>query len=96
MRESTVEGYLVDRVKATGGFVRKQIWLGCNGAPDRFCWWPNGRHAWIELKRPGKAATGLEPHQLREINKMLRSGLDVRVIDTKKGVDEFIADMIGE
>jgi hypothetical protein len=40
MRESTVEQYLVDRVKALGGEVRKVRWIGRNGAPDRLVMLP--------------------------------------------------------
>lgn len=35
MRESTIEKYLVKRVKEMGGEVRKVRWIGRNGAPDR-------------------------------------------------------------
>ena len=40
MRESEVEAYLVKRVKALGGEVRKVKWLGRNGAPDRLAMLP--------------------------------------------------------
>ncbi len=35
MLERDVEEYLVKRVKALGGEVRKVKWIGRNGAPDR-------------------------------------------------------------
>jgi hypothetical protein len=35
MRESTIEDYLVERVKSLGGEVRKVKWIGRHGAPDR-------------------------------------------------------------
>lgn len=89
-KESVIEDYLVDRVKATGGEVRKQAWPGHKGSPDRFCWWPNGRHAWIELKRPGGAP---EAHQAREIAKMRRAGLAVLAIDNKIAIDIFVDQM---
>lgn len=40
MRESTIEQYLVDRVKAMGGEVRKVSWIGRRGAPDRLVMLP--------------------------------------------------------
>lgn len=40
MRESQVEAYLVQRVKALGGEVRKVRWIGRNGAPDRLVMLP--------------------------------------------------------
>lgn len=39
-RESTIEQYLVERVKALGGEVRKVKWIGRNGAPDRIVMLP--------------------------------------------------------
>lgn len=43
MRESQVENYLVERVKALGGEVRKVRWIGRNGAPDRLVMLPEIR-----------------------------------------------------
>ena len=90
MLEKTVEKYLCDRVRATGGNHRKMVFPAHRGAPDRLVGW-DGLHIMIELKRPkGK---GAEDHQQRE-HKWLRSiGIDVRVIHTKEDVDAFIAEM---
>ena len=43
MRESVIEQYLVDRVKALGGEVRKVKWIGRRGAPDRLVMLPTFR-----------------------------------------------------
>lgn len=86
MRESAVEKYLADRVKAAGGVVRKVAWIGRRGAPDRRVALP-GLQCWVELKAPGKKP---EPHQVREHDRMRRCGEDVRVIDTLDGVDQLI------
>lgn len=98
-RERDIERYLVDRVKALGGEVRKVKWIGRRGAPDRLvmlpartlaqgidCAWcnPKGRAIWVELKAPGKPA---EPHQLREHARMGAMGQEVRVVDSFEGVD---------
>ena len=40
MRESVIEQYLVDRVVALGGEVRKVKWIGRRGAPDRLVMLP--------------------------------------------------------
>lgn len=40
MRERDIEKYLVERVKALGGEVRKVKWIGRNGAPDRLVMLP--------------------------------------------------------
>lgn len=97
MRESTIEQYLVDRVKALGGEVRKVRWIGRHGAPDRLVMLPRtysnridqDREAtlWIELKAPGEKA---KPHQVREHERMRKMGQRVVVIDSIEGVDEVL------
>lgn len=83
MLERDIEDYLVTRVKARGGEVRKVKWIGRNGAPDRRVMLP-GRCVWVEVKAPGKDA---EPHQRREHDRMRRMGEDVVVVNSLKGVD---------
>lgn len=87
MRESEIETYLVDRVKAMGGEVRKVQWIGRRGAPDRLVLRPDRRSVWVELK-----ATGVKPeeNQLREHNRMRRLGELVEVIDSLNAVDELL------
>lgn len=86
MRESIIEAYLVKRVRANGGQVRKVKWIGRRGAPDRRVMLP-GLCVWLELK-----ATGVPPeeHQLREHERMRACGEDVRVIDSIAGVDALL------
>jgi hypothetical protein len=98
MRESEIEKYLVKKVKALGGEVRKVKWIGRRGAPDRLVMLPRwldpkrlndiGRTIWVELKATGKVA---EPHQLREHVRMRRVGQRVVVIDSIEGVDALLA-----
>ena len=40
MRESDIEAHLVARVKALGGEIRKVVWVGRQGAPDRLVMLP--------------------------------------------------------
>ena len=90
MRERDVEMYLTDRVKAEGGEIRKVQWIGRRGAPDRRVMLP-GLQCWVELKAPdGK----LEPHQVREIQRMRENGEDVRVIRTPDEVDQLIEEAL--
>lgn len=90
MIEAAVESYFKRRVKETGGEERKVVFPGRKGAPDRFCGWPNGRHAFVELKRPkGKA----EQHQVREHQRLRAIGVQVEIIDTPERVDIFVEDM---
>lgn len=87
MRESHIEQYLVDRVKALGGEVRKVKWIGRNGAPDRLVMLP-GKTLFVELKAPGEK---VKPHQHREHERMRKMGQRVVVIDSIEGVDEVLA-----
>lgn len=90
--EGKVEAYLVKRVKATGGAIRKLRWLCRRGAPDRFAWWVFPRFAFVEVKRPGGE---LEAHQEREIARLRKAGFTVYVIDSLEGVEQFIGEMVG-
>lgn len=98
MRESAIEKYLVARVKALGGEVRKVQWVGRRGAPDRLVMRPAVQGAagsyyapesiWVELKATGKVA---EPHQIREHNRMRKMGQRVEVVDSFQRVDEVLS-----
>ncbi|PIQ23439.1 hypothetical protein COW64_24160 [bacterium (Candidatus Blackallbacteria) CG18_big_fil_WC_8_21_14_2_50_49_26] len=88
MRESAVERYLVDRVAALGGEVRKVRWIGRHGAPDRLVMLPSGKIMWVETKASGKKA---RPSQIREHERMRRMGQRVEVVDSPERVDEVLA-----
>lgn len=85
--ERDIETYLVRRVKALGGEVRKVKWIGRRGAPDRLVMLPRYGAIWIELKAPGKTP---EPHQLREHERMRAMGQRIAVIDTLDAVDDML------
>lgn len=54
MRERDIEEYLVDRVKAMSGEVRKVKWVNRRGAPDRLVMLPSRTMpAWDGDMRPG-------------------------------------------
>jgi len=84
VRERDIEAYLVRRVRALGGEIRKLRWIGRRGAPDRVVMLSGGRLWWIELKRPGGNA---EAHQAREHARMLAMGQRVLVLDTIEKID---------
>ena len=91
--ERDIERYLVRRVKAAGGEVRKVKWIGRSGAPDRVVMRDNNTsHAlptvWVELKAPGKKATGA---QKREHALMRDKGQHVAVIDSFEDVDWLLS-----
>ena len=97
-RESEIESYLVERVKALGGEVRKVKWIGRHGAPDRLVMLPPtplgegirlpGIALWVELKAPGEKA---KPHQAREHERMRKMGQRVVIVDSFEGVDEVLS-----
>ncbi|WP_249188873.1 hypothetical protein [Burkholderia dolosa] len=87
MLEKTVEAYLVERVRAAGGDAYKFTSPQRRSVPDRIVVFPPGRLYFVELKRPGNKPT--KP-QLREHDRLRALGCDVRVIDSREGVDAFV------
>lgn len=86
MRESKIEAYLVQRVKASGGEVRKVKWIGRNSAPDRIVMLPDNTF-WAELKAPGEKPTAA---QFREHERMRKMGQRVEVIDSLERIEELL------
>lgn len=105
MRESTIEQYLVERVKALGGEVRKVRWIGRNGAPDRLVMFPpTGGHSQMDTPSmmQWKVNTTIwielkapgekvKPHQAREHDRMRSMGQRVEVVDSFERVEEVLA-----
>lgn len=86
--ERQIENRLVAMAKKTGGLALKWTSPAFAGVPDRIVFHGNGRVTLVELKAPGKRPT---PLQLR-VHELLRAhGMDVRVIDSMGGVDDFFA-----
>ena len=101
-RERDIEKYLVERVKALGGEVRKVKWIGRAGAPDRVVMLPpcvgllqltpSGR---FDRTTPPQTiwvelkAPGKPPTeaQAREHERMRAMGQRVVVVDSFNGVD---------
>lgn len=104
MRESDIESHLVARVKALGGEVRKVVWVGRQGAPDRLVMLPSyirstsfmgaPETVWVELKNPDTIKTfPANPHerkQHREHERMRAMGQRVVVIGTIEQVEELL------
>lgn len=90
MREAKIEAYLRDEIKKLGGKAYKFVSPGNNGVPDRLICLPGGRIVFIELKSPGKKPT---PLQILQQSKLRSLGFDVRVIDSKAGVNQFIEEL---
>lgn len=90
MRERNIESYLRDRVREVGGIAFKWVSPGNSGVPDRIVIVPNGRIVFVELKAPGRKPTAL---QLYQQNRLRVLGCDVRLIDSREGVDELIKEL---
>lgn len=88
-KESTVERYLVQRVTQYGGMIRKVVFLGHRGAPDRVVIFP-GVLVWVELKR----ATGvISAMQDREHARLRVMGQRVEMPRTKHEVDRLVEEL---
>lgn len=81
--ESTVENYLLARVKVLRGLAFKMRFM--RGWPDRLVLLPGGVVLFVELKRPVGGV--FEPLQLRIHSKLRRLGMAVVVCWTKRDVD---------
>lgn len=89
MREALIEAYLVDQVRAAGGFCWK--WQSTRrGVPDRIVFLPGGRTIYVELKAPNGRLSAQQQH----VHGMLRDlGHDVRVVWSKEHVDALIREV---
>lgn len=85
--EKIIERKLVEAVKAHGGMCIKLLCDQLTGLPDRLCLLPNNKIAFVETK-----TTGRKPRRVQVyIHKKLRAlGFRVEVIDSSKGVIDFV------
>jgi hypothetical protein len=86
-KEGKIEAYLVEQVERHGGLIRKVVWAGRRGCPDRFVAFPGGKHGFVEVKAPGEK---LAAHQAREVERLRSAGVTVGVTDNYDGVDLLI------
>ena len=85
--EKVVERKLVEAVKANGGMCIKLLCDQLTGLPDRMCLFPNHKIVFVELKTTGRKPKRV---QLFIHDKLRALGFRVEVIDTVKGVNDFI------
>lgn len=85
--EKLVERKLVEAVKANGGMCIKLLCDQLTGLPDRMCLFPNHKIVFVELKTTGRKPKRI---QLFIHDKLRALGFRVEVIDTVKGVNDFI------
>lgn len=89
MRESDIEKYLHNRIRAyPGGDYRRVSWIGRNAAMDDLALIPSEkRHLLVECKRPGKVAT---PAQARERDRLRAAGFEVHEVSTFAEIDAIL------
>lgn len=88
--ERDIERALVKRVKELGGEVRKVVWQGRRGAPDRLVLLPRKRGPrllFVELKAPGGRLSRL---QILEHEILTNYGVRVVVVNSLEQVAEVV------
>lgn len=91
--EKSIEQYLVKKAKEAGGKAWKLVSPGNLGVPDRIVIFPSGQVVFAELKcETGKLS---EP-QKNQIKKLRALNQTVRIIHSKKEVDELVAEFGGK
>ena len=91
MQEKEIERYLCQQAKKRlGGLALKFVSPGLSGVPDRIVLMPGGKIAFVETKAPSKKLRTLQEYVCGMIAAL---GFEVRMIDTKRGVDAFILEM---
>ena len=89
--EKAVERRLVELVKYNGGMCIKLLCDQLIGLPDRMCLFPGHKIAFVELKTTGKKPKRIQTYMHDKLRKL---GFRVEVIDTIKGVEQFIDSII--
>ena len=89
MRESSIESYLVRKVKEHGGLCYKFVSPGNPGVPDRIVITPTGKTVYVELKTEIGRLAKMQKWQRSELEKR---GADVRVLYTGYTIGSRVED----
>ena len=87
MLEKEVEKKLVRKVRMMCGQAWKFVSPGTAGVPDRIVLLPDGRMAFVEVKRPGEK---MRPLQLRRKRQIEELGFKVYCLDDPEKVEEVL------
>ena len=85
--EKTIEVYLRQQVKKSGGLALKLVCPGWSGVPDRLILMPGARVFFAETKDLGKKP---RPRQTYVHNRLAALGFTVFVPDSKEAVDRVM------
>lgn len=91
IKESIIEQYLCQQVKAHGGVAEKLIFMNKAGSPDRWCFFPNGYLFLVECKAVDGQPT---PLQTATLTRFARMGFKGFIVYSKADVDDAVGDML--
>lgn len=86
--EKSIEEYLRDQVRKTGGKAYKFVSPGNAGVPDRLVMLPGGDLFFVELKAPGGKTTKLQDKRIKELETL---GQVVFIADSREKIDRILA-----
>ncbi len=90
-RESSIETYLRNQVKAAGGLCIKLSPVGMVGIPDRLVLLPGGQVVFVECKKPrGAVVARLQVHWCDRLREM---GFRSVFVYTKEEVDKLMEEL---
>ena len=91
MREKAIERKFVEAVEKTGGVALKFVSPGYDGMPDRLVLLPEGRIAFVEVKRHGEKP---RPLQEKRHGMLRRLGFMVFVLDDMEGIGGILSEIL--
>lgn len=92
-KESSIERYLVRKVKEHGGLCYKFVSPGNPGVPDRLVILPDGRVIFVELKTDVGRLAKVQKWQRSE---MTKRRADVRVLYGRDAVEDFLREVFAD
>ena len=91
MLEKEIEKQLVKQVEDLDGWCLKLTSPSMIGIPDRLLLLPEGRVAFVEVKRPGQKPRSI---QVRRIKQLQELGFKVYVLDDEKEILKIIEEVM--
>jgi VRR-NUC domain. len=89
--ESVIEKRLKKEIEKIGGKALKFVSPGMSGVPDRIVLLPQGKIVFVELKAPGKKLKKMQKYRAKKLQTL---GFRVECIDSIRGVQDFIKQLI--
>lgn len=93
MLEIDIEKYACQQAEDHGAVVRKVLYSGRVGAPDRWFFFPGGRLLIVEFK---KARQRPSVAQRREMKTLQELGFEVHWTDSREGFDKLLKEFLND